>query len=240
VNKSGEAGASGRAVAIKASREADSAGPANAAPPTPALVMPPNSPADGSAQQHALAPARAADDRLASWLDLLGKAGAGVALALFAGWAIGKFNNSIALALSAERRLSLNQSTEASDDDLAIGLKIKKTGSTRIRLLACDVTIESDGTTPEQLKLLQLASTRASDVLTKDFQISSGDGVALVPEDEVSFQAHVKVPSSLALHIKTVIKSRQMIMEFLPSARPDWSSSIVVLPRSSREADEPE
>lgn len=234
MSKPGEVAASTQVVAVKASRDADPTGPANLAPPTAALATPPSSPADDATQRYARAPAQAGDGRLASWLDLLGKAGAGVALALFAAWAIGKFNNSIALTLSAERQSSLNQSVEASDDDLALGLKIKKTGSTRVRLVACEVVIEADGATSEQVHVLQMASKHASAVLTKDFQISSGDGMALVPEDEVSFQAHVKVPSKLALHIKTVIKSRQMIMEYLPSASPDWSSSIVVLPQSSR------
>jgi len=161
--------------------------------------------------------------------------GAGAAVAALFALAFGTFNNSLAVKLGAQRQPAKRDGVDMLNDHVVLSLQIKKVGATRVRLVGCDVALTAMGGSAEEQSQLDEQSKLASAALLEDLRISTGDGVALVPEDELEFQTHFIVPRGLAVHVKLLLHGKRVRLGAWRFANPDWSSSLVVLPKPQNE-----
>lgn len=183
----------------------------------------------------AILEAESRENAISRLLQTAAKVVPGATVAVIAGWALGKFNNSMEVDLAAKRQhgVLLKNGTVGDFDDVQLSLNLKKTGYTRVRLVECQVQLEANGASETDRRELVSVAAAASASLTNDFRISTGSGVALVPEDAVQFEAHLRIPRDIPVRIRLVIRGKMMLMEWLGIAQPDWASSVVVLPVGS-------
>lgn len=132
--------------------------------------------------------------------------------------AIGRYNSSLKITPSVRRQ----PSRTVGFDDFVLELVLKKEGATRVRLESVDVAIQSgfDGSVE--------VAAKVKGALTASFA-----RMALVPSDEVRFEAHGTVPVAAVLAMRLEISSTHLVFEAIPVGHPRWSSSIVSLPRAS-------
>ena len=150
--------------------------------------------------------------------------GAGV-LATFATWAIGSYNNALALSLTARRQPASNDGASPTDDRVILHLSLQKKGPTRVRLEGCKVEIKALDGPP----VADEVSQEAARSLALDFR-GTGAGVALVREDEVGFETYFRVRHDQTVHVKVIVQGVQQIFEWKDIAHPDWPSSLVIPP----------
>lgn len=132
--------------------------------------------------------------------------------------AIGRYNSSLKITPSVRRQAS----RAVGFDDFVLELVLKKEGATRVRLESVDVAIQSDFDGSAEV----CAKVKAA--LTASFA-----RMALVPSDEVRFEAHGTVPAAAVLAIRIELSGTHLVLEAIPVGHPRWSSSIVSLPRPS-------
>jgi hypothetical protein len=168
------------------------------------------------------------DSKMAKWLDFAEKAGIGFLITVIGALAIGRYNNSMVVSISGYRQpVMLSGDSTNHNDYVVLSIKLKKTGSTRVRINECEISLISKG---GETKNLDVISKKLSEEFSQDFKISTGAGIALVADDEVSYEGCFEAPRDSAIHIKIILEGTQKIMEIIPIGWPNWSSSLIILP----------